>query len=108
MCNPTHSLLFSFKYLCIYSRLSNYYITVASCFHELRNLIYVLFFNLQGTVKSLLGGFLSILTQADSDFQGALKLLVLSNSFKVMLLLLKCRADTNDLLWRSAALWLLK
>lgn len=45
------------------------------------------FFNLQGTVKSLLGGFLSILTQADSDFQGALKLLVLSHSFKSILLL---------------------
>lgn len=43
-----------------------------------------LFFNLQGTVKNLLGGFLSILTQADSDFQGALKMLVLHNTFEAI------------------------
>lgn len=80
MYNPTHSILstyfkiprnlYTVDYQVIY-----YDITVASCFHEVRNLIsYVLFFNLQGTVKNLLGGFLSILTQTDSDFQGALKL----------------------------------
>ena len=52
-----------------------YYDITSSCFHEVRNLIFnFLFFNLQGTVKNLLGGFLSILTQTDSDFQGALKL----------------------------------
>ena len=52
-----------------------YYDITSSCFHEVRILIsYFLFFNLQGTVKNLLGGFLSILTQTDSDFQGALKL----------------------------------
>ena len=50
------------------------------------------FFNLQGTVKNLLGGFLSILTQADSDFQGALKLLVLHNSFKIILLLCEMKS----------------
>ena len=45
-----------------------------------------LFFNLQGTVKNLLGGFLSILAQADSGFQGALKTLVLNNCFEIILL----------------------
>ena len=35
-------------------------------------------------MKNLLGGFLSILTQADSDFQGALKMLVLHNTFEAI------------------------
>lgn len=86
LCVLLHTAFFLVIFKYIYT-VDYQIITVASCFHELRNLIYVLFFNLQGTVKSLLGGFLSILTQADSDFQGALKLLVLSNSFKIILLL---------------------
>lgn len=43
-------------------------------------------------MKNLLGGFLSILTQADSDFQGALKLLVLHNSFEIILLLCEMKS----------------
>lgn len=80
MYNPTHSILSTYfkisRYVhTVYYQVIYYDIIVSSCFHEVRNLIsYFLFFNLQGTVKNLLGGFLSILTQADSDFQGALKL----------------------------------
>lgn len=98
MSNYTYSILSSYLKICIYVYTIEYQtiyydITVASCFHEVRNLIsYVLFFNLQGTVKNLLGGFLSILTQADSDFQGALKLLVLHNSFEIILLLYEMKS----------------
>ncbi|KAB1270846.1 Lysosomal-trafficking regulator [Camelus dromedarius] len=50
---------------------------------------------LKGTVKTLLGGFLNILTQADPDFQGALKLLVLNNSFETIY---SCQRVLVDLL----------
>lgn len=37
-------------------------------------IFYASLFNLQGIVKILLGGFLNILTQTNSDFQGELNL----------------------------------
>ncbi|XP_048223955.1 lysosomal-trafficking regulator [Perognathus longimembris pacificus] len=46
----------------------------------------------QGTVKSLLGGFLSILTQADSDFQGCQRVLV-----DLLVSLMSSRTCSEDL-----------
>ncbi|KAM4828613.1 lysosomal-trafficking regulator isoform 2-T2 [Thomomys bottae] len=46
----------------------------------------------QGTVKNLLGGFLSILTQADSDFQGCQRVLV-----DLLVSLMSARTCSEDL-----------